>query len=557
MDLHLELDEEEIEYLEEMGIPDILTANLTEALKSVVLAKPPDAMLSLVETMGSLGEKNQTLVQGYPVSCVDTVSLSLGPVIGEVTNTMAIILLEVKDPENNKVEITCDLYEKGTNVKAQSLTVLMPFQSPKAFVFNDDSYSTLEPDTEYVAVFSGLRKEDAGRTFALFKTKPNPEDIKTFKILALSCDRPDRMLLGQKNPWYELARKTYSSDVVLHLGDQVYNTGEDNDNTQQIFGKEFDSMDDKMKSKMKKRARALLRKKYRETWNKKMTRSSLQQGSHLMIWSDNDVANDFTTLKDQEGGQAYPPAFLQCGIEVYRHYQRILWDTEFTKGKVMPADDEYFNEFHCHTYGPIGIFLIDMRGNRITGDGVQKSDNPIVSDAQWEAIEAFFQNEDLKVIILASEIPFVGDDPVSIRDKAAKFDFLTDHWPYNLEDLTRLLDLSFDWKSQDEDGREVLLLGGDIHCGVSSVIRDKNTDLTINHLTTSPVTNHVCKFFPDLHGNINERYSYDHIVLGANQRNYAEISITIKPEFSVTAQLKAISTNMYKITDWMSDEEEG
>ena len=57
-----------------------------------------------------------------------------------------------------------------------------------------------------------------------------------------------------------------------------------------------------------------------------------------MIWSNNDVANDFTTLKDQEGGQAYPPAFLQCGIEVYRHYQRILWDTELTRGNVMPAD---------------------------------------------------------------------------------------------------------------------------------------------------------------------------------------------------------------------------
>merc|ERR1711915_797605 len=111
--------------------------------------------------------------------------------------------------------------------------------------------------------------------------------------------RPDRMLLGQKNPWYELARKTYS-------------TGEDNDNTMQIFGKEYEEESDKMKSKMKKRARALLRKKYRETWNKKMTRSSLQQGSHLMIWSDNDVANDFTTLKDQEGEQAYPAAFLQC-----------------------------------------------------------------------------------------------------------------------------------------------------------------------------------------------------------------------------------------------------
>ena len=122
---------------------------------------------------------------------------------------------------------------------------------------------------------------------------------------------------------------------------------------------------------------------------------------------------------------------------------------------------EYYNEFQCHTYGPIGIFLIDMQGNRITGDGVQKSDNPIVSYSQWEAIEAFFQNEDLKVII-------VGDDPVSIRDKTA-------NWPYNLEDLTRLLDLSFDWKSQHEDAHEILLLGGDIHCGVSSVVNQSTT----------------------------------------------------------------------------------
>ena len=69
------------------------------------------------------------------------------------------------------------------------------------------------------------------------------------------------------------------------------------------------------KHKMKKRAGALLRKKYLETWNKKMTRISLQQGTYLMIWSAIDVANDFTTLKDQEGEKAYPAAFLQFGIE--------------------------------------------------------------------------------------------------------------------------------------------------------------------------------------------------------------------------------------------------
>ena len=68
--------------------------------------------------------------------------------------------------------------------------------------------------------------------------------------------------------------------------------------------------------------------------------------------------------------------------------------------------------------------------------------------------------------------------------------------------------------------------------------------------------------------------------LGVNQCNYAEIQITIEPEFSVVAQLKvisvskfyileafkkhilgqAVSTNLYEITSQMSvdvNEEEG
>ena len=50
----------------------------------------------------------------------------------------------------------------------------------------------------------------------------------------------------------------------------------------------------------------------------------------MMIWSDNDVANDFTTLKDKDGNQAYPKQFIKCGIEVYREYQRQLWDKDCT-----------------------------------------------------------------------------------------------------------------------------------------------------------------------------------------------------------------------------------
>ncbi len=89
-------------------------------------------------------------------------------------------------------------------------------------------------------------------------------------------------------------------------------------------------------------------------------------------------------------------------------------------------------------------------------------------------------------------------------------DFLKDHWPYNEAELLRLLDMVFAWKAAGgEEGsggnREVLLIGGDIHCGVTSVVRDEVTGMQIDQLTASPVTNHVCKFFPPLQGNIADR----------------------------------------------------
>ena len=119
--------------------------------------------------------------------------------------------------------------------------------------------------------------------------------------------------LGQKLRWHPFGAKI---GVLFHLGQKLRLSSIWGDIWVWLpFGKEYESLDDMQKHKMKKRAGALLRKKYLETWNKKMTRISLQQGTYLMIWSTIDVANDFTRLKDQEGEQAYPAAFLQFGIE--------------------------------------------------------------------------------------------------------------------------------------------------------------------------------------------------------------------------------------------------
>ena len=48
MDLHLDLEEEEVEYLESIGIAETLGETLTQALKSLSSEKPPEPLLSLV-----------------------------------------------------------------------------------------------------------------------------------------------------------------------------------------------------------------------------------------------------------------------------------------------------------------------------------------------------------------------------------------------------------------------------------------------------------------------------------------------------------------------------
>ena len=120
------------------------------------------------------------------------------------------------------------------------------------------------------------------------------------------------------------------------------------------------------------RGKELWRAKYRSTFAKPYKKEISAMVSNVTIWSDNDVANDFTTMKNKSGAQAYHPMFIQCGMEVYREFQRRLWDVD-APGAI--SEDEEVKEWHSHIYGDgkVGIFVFDLRGNRIKPDGVQVS----------------------------------------------------------------------------------------------------------------------------------------------------------------------------------------
>jgi len=258
---------------------------------------------------------------------------------------------------------------------------------------------------------------------------------------------------------------------------------------------------------------------YRFTWTLPFTAHCLARCPHYMIWSDNDIYNDFTIA------EGVAPTLIKLGQQTYRLYQRALWDEN------IYDDSEHTEEQHFHKFGALGVMILDMRGNRVNPDGQQFPDRPIVSETQWKQIEAMCADDSIKALIVCSEIPFVSESPEKVKAGAEKFPFLKDHWAYCPDELFRLLDLLFNWKKAGNGTREVVLVGGDIHVGVKSVVRDSQSGLEIKQITASPITNHVCDYFPAREGSLSDRYSYTNVSLD-HEKNYGYFVVNIAEDGS-------------------------
>jgi hypothetical protein len=298
-----------------------------------------------------------------------------------------------------------------------------------------------------------------------------------------------------------------------------------------------------LRKKMERRCRERLQESYRNVWNQSWCAQALSHSSHLMIWSDNDVTNDFTVAVNADGSQEHAPAYLRVAMNVYRSYQRQLREPGCAAVEACEVEgggpSARLREHFCQVYGGwCGCFFIDMRGNLVDASGVIHPESPRLSDEQKRALTESFGLAGLRCMVLSAEIPFVGPSPQQARDGAAKLPFLKEHWAYNLDELLWVLDLAFGWKAA-EPGREVVMLAGDIHVGVDSTITDAKTGLSIRHVTTSPITNSVSRFFNDLEGRLSERYTYSHKVLD-ELHNFCALDLAVGDDDAVHADVELI-----------------
>eukprot|EP00927_Polykrikos_kofoidii_P070841 TRINITY_DN67219_c0_g1_i1.p1 TRINITY_DN67219_c0_g1~~TRINITY_DN67219_c0_g1_i1.p1 ORF type:complete len:564 (+),score=83.67 TRINITY_DN67219_c0_g1_i1:85-1776(+) len=453
------------------------------------------------------------------------VQVLLGPVIGTVTETSAVVMLEVDTSAAVTLVLTRS-FDDGSSV-VRKLQRRLHGKRPGVFDIRD-----LEPGTLYEVSFEGLAVCELQDLSCVVRTLPRVEDIQSLTVFAMSCDRPEVIdQRREENPWARLASfdgGPARPTVVLHLGGQVHTMYNGTARRACRLVQDHSNVPPAVAGKMRHRALERVQETYRDTWNEESTRVVLARWQHMMLWSDNDIADEFTTFKDAQGEQAYNPEFLKAALRCYRMYQRQLWDP-LCEGN-MPRPREPLEEWQFRALGRVGVFLIDTRGSRITSAG-RVVEGPLLTDRQRADITKALNTPGLLGFIVGSELPLIVESPAEITQMLS-YDpnrtYLTDHWAYRRDELEWLLEAVFDWRSA-VPGREALFLSGGLNCGVESTIHDKKTGAVLRQITTSPMTSFTSPFDADTSGEICHRFFYRHKPL-PQRRNFCAVDVQISEE---------------------------
>jgi hypothetical protein len=435
--------------------------------------------------------------------------LTLGPVIGKVTDSTARLLIEV----DADVQVTCD----ATSANGPATrTVDCIKDRPVAF-----QLVNLSPATEYTISFQGVSGDYPRGRVRTFPSNPDK-----LNVAAVSCNYLGRR--GRTDLWSDLLHRYVlpgDIDLILHAGDQIYGDA--------VFARALTIIKEntiRPRAAQDKHILNAYRNLYRAWWSEETTRKVLATVSNLMIWDDHEIRDDWGS-RDTD----CDPASVEFHIgtlarQVYREYQRQLWDDFDTNA--APASGE---EQHWHSWGPIGVLFIDQRGGRSFG---REPSRPYLSTVQWDKIVATLTVGELsqvRALIVVTSVPLCYLGGSTTAHGTGFSDDLYDHWshPKHAKEQIEMLRELRRWKSANKGQRELLVLGGDVHVGGYTHIEHEGATI-FNQLITSPITNHPPKWYEfyglkiltEIEENLTASYSFEHHDL-TNKRNYGIIIVRV------------------------------
>jgi phosphodiesterase/alkaline phosphatase D-like protein len=350
--------------------------------------------------------------------------------------------------------------------------------------------------------------------------EPAPRSL---HMAAVSCNFTVRQ--GNARLWERLWDKWVQPgtvSTVLHIGDQIYGDSAFAEGLAEVraMGRTAPA---------RRRVRQAFERLYHMSWSHPATRRVLAHACNLMIWDDHEVRNSwggYATDRDPDTDEFFVGSIAR---EVSQQYQRALWSA---------ADASAPHEGHAHAYGELGVLFLDQRTARSFAHQPQR---PYLGTSQWTWLRHELQSGSLskvRALVLVTSVPlcYVSTFASNTWDWAVSD--LRDHWthPDHRTELVELLVELRRWLATA--GREVLVLGGDVHVGGRTVIEHQHQGAwqpLCEQLITSPVTNRPPGYLAYLGlreallrgvHDVNNSFRFDHDEnTFTNRRNFAVLTL--------------------------------
>ena len=434
--------------------------------------------------------------------------LTVGPVIGKVTESSARVLVEADADVRVTVLLRAGDSERTARADLEA-------NRPRAVTVR-----RLAADTTYSVRIRGADADVEGRVRTL------PRNASRLNVGAVSCNFTIK-LGDDEDPWVDLRDRYVNPghlDLLLHLGDQIYGDHAFDESLAEL------PASGRPRASVRRAIEERYRRLYRLAWGAhRPTREVLARVSNLSIWDDHEITDDWGSRPAHADPDSRERIIGDLARKVYREYQRQLWED-------APDPPEDGLEHHVHRFGKIGVLFVDQRGGR---SFARDRERPYLSRAQWEAITAAlapggtFARVRALLVVTSVPLTYLGDRITEIG--SGVIDDLMDHWaygPHRKEQIEFVRALRA-WKQARDGERELLVLGGDVHIGGETQVYHGESPL-FRQLITSPMTNkppNSLLFFglrALLAGGdtLGESYSFEHENL-TRRRNYGIVLVRV------------------------------
>jgi phosphodiesterase/alkaline phosphatase D-like protein len=459
------------------------------------------------------------------------VSIVVGPVIGKVTNSTARVLFEF----DNNATITVTLTDPSGNTVNTTKNVT----GGLAVVF---AFSGLQAETKYTV---SLNDSVTNMIESYFTTLGGPTGNLNFAVS--SC--MDRFVQADKEDkadlWADLLKRVQNNEVqyLLQTGDQLYmddpfgnpTTAKPYYACQQILNQTSRDEWDSKKPEMIE----LLRNEFRQTWTIPSVRETLAKIPSLTIFDDHEVRDDWGYIDTDSDPTSQDFYYGLLARQVIYEYERQLReDVDFTNLTNITTD------YYAETLNGIGFYFMDYRGIRTWNRNYSQMNGMQIGETQWAYLDQLLEPTngtfaDVKSFFLVSPLTVIFLVEAFVEIGYFSNNDAQESWSFGyLDEQARLLNLLRNWKL-GRDGRELVILDGDVHMGGFTDIK-YDDDFAYLQFTTSSIASSApgdATFLAfDLLKEVqklNDPWSYEHhdwtndfnygIVLAKSQDNQANV----------------------------------